>query len=240
MNTDLKTHWFTMCLLPHVVNKDTPEVRGKFVACLLGDEQANDAEFCEMLRNVSTYTVGPCRWRYEGACFHPFRPGSMVSAIFASCFNRDDPGITPILEDKTFDYLDHRKCVGCGMQVSKWTLLESAFHGYGRMYDDMMENAVGSRTLYGIDWVKFRKRYSGMIDDVRLFEGGCLAVYEPNVRRHLEELAEKHYKLLEVALSAPYDNVDEAVDKAVNAIRFELVMHFSHYWEKELYKKEAV
>lgn len=242
MNTELKNYWYAMCLMPHMVKTDDPEIRNKFVACLVGDELADDKEFEAMNEAVTTHSCDWCHWRYDGACFHPFRPGGMIDAIFTSIF-RGDPNATPLVKKDAEDHLDNRKCYGCTMRASKWTLHESAFNGLGHVYDRMMEDVARHGTLYGRSWEEFRKGYSGYIDNTPFFDGGSFKQYEGNIRAHFNRLLERHYKILEKAVSwhVPWDKRNEredAIAKALGTVRFELVMHFANYWEKELYKKE--
>lgn len=242
MNTELRNYWYAICLMPHMVKTDDPEIRNKFVACLVGDELADDKEFEAMAKAVTTCTYDSCHWRYNGACFHPFRPGSVIDAIFTSVF-RGDPNARPLVKEDAEDHLDNRKCAGCAMGATKWMLHESAFNGLGHVYDRMMENVAKHGTLYGYTWEKFWSQHSYAIDNVPFFEHGKFKDYEGNVRAHFKRLLERHYKILEKAVSwqVPWDKRNEredAIAKALGTVRFELVMHFANYWEKELYKKE--
>lgn len=236
MNVELKNNWAAMCLAPYKVRK---EVRNKFVACLIGDELASDEEFMEMRNGaVGTPGDGGCKFSFMGSCFHPFRPGSLVSAIFAECFRSQD-NAKKLVEKETFDYLDNRKCCGCCMTCSRYLLDESAFHGLTLLYDDMFDRVL-NRNFYGVKWEDFRERYKRLIDDVPYFDVRVGAnreyvKYEDNIRAHFDSMVERHYHELEAAvmdITVPYDKVLKALRK----VKFELATHFMTYWETEQYK----
>ena len=239
MKADLRNYWVELCLVPYKVRHDDPEALNKFVACLVGDELADDKEFKGMSEGaVTCCSYGPCHWKYNGSCFHPFRPGSMCDALFTSVF-RGDANAGPLVDGDTEGYLDHRRCCGCSIGCSKWTLQESAFNGLGRMYDEMFRTVETHRTLFHT-WKQFRSRYSHVIDKVPFFRDSFVD-YEDNIRAHFDRLAERHYKILEQAVSwkdVSSERHDDNVANALKAIRFELVMHFANYWDKELYKRE--
>ena len=240
MKADLRNYWVELCLVPYKVSRGNPETINKFVACLVGDETADDKEFGEMSGGAVTCCAhGPCHWEHDGSCFHPFRPGSMCDALFTSVF-RGEPNAKQLVDKDTEEYLDHRKCGTCSMGCSRWTLHESAFNGLGHMYDHMFEEVERHGTLFH-PWKQFRSRYSHVIDKVPFFLRGSFADYEDNIRAHFDRLAERHYNILEQGVSwkdVPLDKHNDNVANALKAVRFELVMHFANYWDKELYKRE--
>lgn len=240
MNAELKNNWAAMCLAPYKVRK---EVRNKFVACLIGDELASDEEFMEMRNGVEgTPRDGGCKFSFMGSCFHPFRPGSLVSAIFAHCF-RGQSNAEELVKKETVDHLDNRKCCGCCMTCSKYLLDESAFNGLTRLYDDMFDR-VHNGNFYGVKWEDFRERYKSSIDDVPYFDARIgdnreYVKYEDNIRAHFDSMAERHYHELEAAvmdITVPYDKRNGVVLKALSKVKFELATHFMTYWETEQYK----
>ena len=163
----------------------------------------------------------------------------MCDALFTSVF-RGEPNARQLVDKDTEGYLDRRKCCGCFIGCSRWTLQESAFYGLGHMYDEMFRTVETHRTLFH-PWKQFRSRYSHVIDKVPFFHGSPFADYEDNIRAHFDRLAERHYKILEQAVSwkdVSSERHNDNIANALKAIRFELVMHFVNYWDKELYKRE--
>lgn len=234
MNVELRNHWVTMCLLPYKVK---PHLRNKFVACLIGDEMASDKEFAEMADDgvrVGRTACSGCKFRYQGSCFHPFRPGDMVSAIFTSVM-RGQHNAQELVDEKVEGYLDNRSCDWCSMACSQEMLWNSAFSGLNKLYDQMFDN-VKHGTFY-CKWQEFRSRYKSVIDDVPYFESGEYSEYEDNIRSHFDRMAERHYNELKAALAAPWKEHKEAVAKALSKVRFELVTHFMNYWEARLFEK---
>ena len=234
MNPDLANYWAELCLMPHNVKK---EMRNKFVACLMGDEIADDNEFEEFSKGMCGAPCGSgdgCKWKYQGSCFHPFRPGNIGEAIFSSVF-RNEPNAESLVNNKVVDSLDNRRCHECVLKCSEDMIWRSAFDGMGRLYDHMLQTVESHHTLYGRSWEDFRKGFSYFLDGKKYFEHGDFAKYEKNIRNHFEKMAERHYHELESALSKDYKDPEDMI-KAISKVRFELATHFMTYWDAEGYK----
>ena len=244
MKADLANNWIMMCLLPYGVAE---EHRNKFVACMLGDEIASDEEFWKMADDGCEFNVGAvgCRFSYDGACFHPFRPGSLCDAIFSSAM-RGCGNAEPLVNEEACKALDHRHCNHCRLSLSKeWD--DTEFERIERFYSDLIEDASKHRTLYG-------RTYDELISrGLKSSEGKCffpgrpkMKQYEDNVRRHFDKMTREHYKLIVDAIdedSKSIGDVDEqngksALAKALMKVRLDLVTHWMNYWAAGKYKEE--
>ena len=234
MKAELANSWVIMCLAPIKVSQ---EVRDKYVACLIGDEECTDLQFMTMCAHASRFVShGSCHWCFEGSCFHPFRPGGLGSAIFTSSF-RDQPNAGKLVDDATKGFLDNRKCHGeCALSLGKGFLFDSAYNGLQLLYGNMLDLASKGALYY--KWEDFRKRYESVIDKASycFFKGDIFAKYENNIRKHFDRIAERHYHELKAAVMGKGDK--KSVAYAVAKVKFELATHFMNYWEKELYKEE--
>ena len=234
MKAELANSWVIMCLAPIKVSQ---EVRDKYVACLIGDEECTDLQFMTMCAHASIFVShGSCHWCFEGSCFHPFRPGGLGSAIFTSSLR----GVTnngALVDKDTEGFLDNRKChCDCPLLLSKGFLFDSAYNGLQHLYEAMLEMA-SKGTLYK-KWEDFRERYESVIDNASysFYPGDLFTKYENNIRKHFDRMAERHYHELEAAVLGKGDK--KSVAYAVAKVKFELATHFVNYWEKELYKEE--
>lgn len=243
MKTDLRNFWGIICLAPYSVDS---QYRNKFTSLLLGDELASDDEFVSMFdvgdgfmnrRNTSYW--GDCKFCFNGSCFHPFRPGSMIDAIFSSTLRRVENG-KPFVDEKTCDALDHRVCDGCTLCMPS-ILIDSAFGGLNSFYRDLLDKVCNDKYLYG-EFKSFRERYTHVIDDVPYFESGKYKDFENNIRRHFEKMMERHYNLLSDAIDKDSLSVDRSdkkmLPRAINQIKLDFVAHWKTYWESQKYKEE--
>lgn len=238
MKADLASWWTLLAVAPFGV---TGEMRNKYVACLLGDELADDDEFREMSRNqfVSEGMLRgtSCRFEYRGTCFHPFRPGQLAMAIFADCLGGYSTA-EKIVPQEEKRLLDCRGCEGCIFKVTE-ELADSSFGGVSRMYGEMLERA-GKGSLYSVPYEKFRSDYAWGIDKNKYFAyGEPLAKFEDNVRRHFDGLMKYHYNSIEAAIRRSYGKVkgDNELCDAIQSVKLDLVTHFMWYWIPEKYKE---
>ena len=247
MKADLANNWILMCLLPNVV-KD--ELVDKYVACLLGDEIATDHEFDGMRVMGYHYPVGDgCRFQFNGTCYHPFRPGSMVSAIFATSF-RGELNAKEIVKDEILDVMDNRerRChppCGCCLSVPDFRNMDdSAFLCIERFYEELFERAK-AKTLYGRTYADFRSNYARGIDEKGFFfDCSPLKEYEDNIRRHFNEMMKEHFDLISNAIDEDAMSIEDKkgksnLGKAIVKVRFDLVTHSMNYWAQEKYKEAA-
>ena len=244
MKADLAKNWIMMCLIPYGVAE---EHRNKFVACMLGDEIATDEDFEKMALDMFTEKIGSgCKFSYAGACFHPFRPGSMCDAIFSDCL-RGCSNASPLVNDKACDALDTRKCFGCQLSFSSdWYGTE--FNHVKRFYEELIDDASKHRTLYGRTYEEMFDRGLSQDNKFRGFFPGCVGMkqYEDNVRRHFDKMTREHYKLVvdaidedERSISDVYEqNGKSALAKALLKVRLDLVTHWMNYWSAGKYKEE--
>lgn len=243
MKTDLRNVWGIICLAPYWVDS---QYRNKFTSLLLGDELASDDEFVSMfdvgngfMNRKNTSYWGNCKFRISGSCFHPFRPGSMVDAIFTSSFRHVENG-EQFVDKDACDALDNRACDGCTLCMPS-ILIDSAFGGLDRFYRDLLDRVCNDKYLYG-GFKDFRERYTSLIDDVPYFETGKYKEFEDNIRKHFEKMMERHYNMLSNALEQERMIIDRKDKKmlahAINLIKFEFVTHWKTYWAAQKYKEE--
>lgn len=243
MKADLANSWIMMAILPNVV-KD--EVINKYVACLLGDEIADNREFAGMMVNGWHYPAGDgCRFNFNGTCYHPFRPGSMMSAILAMSF-RGERNAKGLVKDEIYEVMDddNRRCrhCGCCLSIPGYREMEdSAFLCVERFYEELFERA-GGRSLYGRTYMDFRKVYARGIDEKGFFlDCSHLKEYEPNIRRHFDEMMKSHFDLISDAIDRDSMSIEDkkgksCLGKAIMKVRLDLVMHSRNYWAQEKYK----
>lgn len=237
-----------MCLRPVIPNLGYVD---KFVACMLGDELADSREFiamtsqCEwpddakpaIMGHYRLVAPGGCRYCFNGACFHPFRPGSMIGAIFADCFGRLGSRDADSLIDKTSEKaMEYRSCTGCRFNMQPYRSKEdSAFAGLQYFYRDMFEDVEKHHTLFSRDFDTFRKRYESYLKDPYWPEGNPLREYEDNIRDHFERMIRRHYAMMEEGVK---DGGKELADARLSVI-MELVMHW-RYWLDGKFKSKEV
>lgn len=242
MKVDLKNNWIVLCLAPFGVSMRHMD---KFVACLLGDELCTQDEFVDMFSDSKSpfgdSSCCKCKYCMSGACFHPFLPGSIVDAIFSSSFRGSGNGDAFVNEDAVHS-LDNRKFGRCSM-FCPYEISKTAFNGVQMFYERLIEDACKDCSLFGVKFEKFRNGFSNYIDERDFFEKG--SPYEPyigNIRRHFDSLMERHFKMIDDAISGcksiDLDETKKATSKAMTRIRWELVTHYMNYWMPENYKKE--
>lgn len=236
MKADLSNNWVALCLMPHRINKSMWD---KHVACLLGDEIMEDDEF------KKTYPKGGgstgCSFCFNGACAHPFRPGSLCGMLFAYCL-KGQSNARDLVNKEDEKALDERKCYGCTEGCMNGKILDSAFRGVQMFYERLFEDAKNGGYIFK-NWDDFRKRGWGVyFDKEKLFpNGGEYAPYEANVKKHFLEMMKADFDKLAAVYQGKYDysKWDEHVkriDECVVEIKFNLVTHFINYWDKEGYK----
>lgn len=249
MKADLANSWIMMCIVPNVV---TGEMVDKYVACLLGDEMATDYEFDGMRMKGYHWPVGEgCRFSFNGTCYHPFRPGSMISAIFATSF-RGESNAGSLVKKEILDVMDSReRCCrppcGCCLSLPGFREMEdSAFACIERFYEELFERAK-SRSLYGRTFAEFRDFYArGFFEKGFFFDCSQIKEYEDNIRRHFNEMMKEHFDLISNAIDEDAMSIEDKkgksnLGKAIVKVRFDLVTHSMNYWAQEKYKesKEA-
>lgn len=239
MKADLCDSWILLAIAPFGVSG---EQRNKYVSCLLGDELADDDEFwklCESQFVVDGYSIGSeCKHCYRGSCFHPFRPGQLAMAIFADCFG-SQPNAKEITPEKEKEFLGNRRCRGCAIRVTE-KLHDTAFYGVRKFYEEMLERVTKHRTLYGIKYEKFRSDYGRGINGIKYFSmGDPINGYEDNVSGHFEKMMQHHYESLERAILRDTGKLkDKELNDAIQRVIYDLVTHFSWYWEAGKYKEK--
>ena len=242
MKVDLKNNWIVLCLAPFGVPIRHMD---KFVACLLGDELCTQDEFVEMFADAKSPFGGSsccnCKYCMSGACFHPFLPGSIMDAIVSSSFMGRRNGDAFVNEDAV-NSLENRKFGRCSM-FCPYEIRKTAFEGMQMFYDRLIEDVRKDCSLFGAKFEKFRNGFSTYIDKRYFFDKG--SPYEPylgNIRRHFDSLMERHFKMIDDAISGcrsiDRDGTEKAISKAITRIRFELVTHYMSYWLPENYKNE--
>lgn len=249
MKTDLARNWVKMAVLPY---GPADKFRNKYVACLLGDEIATDKEFREMSESHSDLTslipTSGCMFSYNGSCFHPFRTGCIVDAIFADCFG-GEANAAPIVNKEALSALENRgcsRCLGCCLKMERVDD-DSAFYAVSRFYDVLIEAAT-SNSLYWGKYEEFVDRHVGTGIDGKKFLDN-LPQYEENVRAHFDKMMRRHFKLVMDASEADgglWNLGDDErrkksqLPRAILTIRFDLVTHWMSYWIAGKYKeKEA-
>lgn len=237
MDGHLRSDWVELCLMPHNVRKESWD---KFTACLLGDEKMNDEEFAKAFGGGGGCGDGSCQYCYQGACAHPFRPGSLVGMIAASVWS-STPNAKPLWNEKEKEYLDHRGCFNCSDCCSQKRLFDSAFKGLERFYEDILEKLEKGYPIP--EWEEYRKRNWGpYFDGIEFFpDGGRYAQYEDNIRKHFLNMVRRDYDKAVAVLSekceiGKYDEHKKHVAECIGEIRFGLLTHFITYWSKEGYK----
>ena len=244
MKADLMNSWIMMCLLPNVVRDEHID---KYVACLLGDEMATDEEFAGMAYTGCSHVCeNGCRFLYDGQCFHPFRPGSVFGAIFATAFRHE--AAKDLVRESNVKALDSRdrRCHGCCcLRIPGFREIEdSAFACVERFYDELIECASKHKTLWSRSYGAFRNAYARGIDSKGYFlDCSSLKDYEQNVRRHFDRMMEYHFKIVEDAIAedakSPIDKGGKSeLGKSLMKLRFDLVTHGMNYWGAEGYKEE--
>lgn len=248
MKVDLENNWVVLCLAPFGVSMRHMD---KFVACLLGDELCTQDEFAEMFSgaNGGNGAASPfgdiscckCKYCMSGACFHPFLPGSIMDAIFSSSFRGVGNGGAFVNEDAVH-LLDNRKFGRCSM-FCPYEISDTAFGGMQMFYDRLIEDACRHCSLFGVKFEKFRNGFSHYIDERDFFDKG--SPYEPyigNIRRHFDSLMERHFKMIDDAISGcmsiDIKGTKKAISNAITRIKWELVTHYMSYWMPENFKKE--
>lgn len=247
MKADLANSWIMMAIVPNVVTGDFVD---KYVACLLGDEIATDDEFDGMRVKGCHWPVGNgCRFNLNGTCYHPFRPGSMISAIVATSFRGQDNSGS-LVNNKIVDVMDsqERRChppCGCCLSLPGFREMEnSAFACIERFYEELFERAK-SKTLYGRTFAEFRDFYArGFLDKGFFFDCSQLKEYEPNIRCHFNEMMKEHFDLISNAIDEDAMSIEDRkgkshLGKALVKVRLDLVTHSMNYWAKGKYKEAA-
>lgn len=240
-----------MCILPIGVGM---EHRNKYVACLIGDELADDEEFGKLVGSKFEPHGGyeddnECRFCFYGTCFHPFRPGSMCDAIFSSTL-RSHSTAEKLVNKEACKILDGRGCVAdrvrgpceCQLKISR-KFDGSAFDGIAHFYDEMLELAC-KRTFYGQSFDKFRDKYKTYIDEKTFFgNNDDLRAYEDNIRKHFNKMMKAHFLIIENAMvldsNIPVDKERKNVSRAIQKVRLDLVTHWIRYWEAGKYKEKV-
>lgn len=232
---DLENNWVSLCLMPHRVNE---AMRDKFVACLLGDEEMTDAEFNQTFAGCPSGRG--CEFCFEGACSHPFRPGSLVGMIFASCLG-DQKNAKELVNENDKRHLETRRCYGCTECFSSQRLLDGPFRGIQQFYERLFDEA--EHDYHTIDWDDFRNRGWGCyFDGCKFFpDGGMYYPYEENVRKHFLDMMRADFDELAAVMNekrdyTKYKERKAKIEKCVAGIKFRLITHFMNYWEKEGYK----
>ena len=247
MKADLANSWIMMCIVPNVV---TGEMVDKYVACLLGDEMATDHEFDGMRLTGYHWPVGEgCRFCLNGMCYHPFRSGSMISAIFATSF-RGEANAGSLVKKEILDVMDsrERRCrppCGCCLSLPGFREMEdSAFACIERFYEELFERAK-SRSLYGRTFAELRDFYARGIDkNGFFFDCSQLKEYEDNIRRHFNEMMKEHFDLISNAIDEDAMSIEDRkgksnLGKAIVKVRLDLVTHSMNYWANGKYKEAA-
>lgn len=249
MKADLANSWIMMAIVPNVVTGDFVD---KYVACLLGDEMATDYEFDGQIEKGYHFQVGDgCRFNFDGTCYHPFRPGSMIGAISSTIFRVHDNAGSLVNKD-IVDIMDSnkRRChppCGCCLSIPGFREMEdSAFACIERFYKELFERAK-SRSLYARTFAEFRDFYArGFFEKGFFFDCSQLNEYEDNIRRHFNEMMKDHFDLISNAIDEDSMSIEDRkgkshLGKAILKVRLDLVTHSMNYWAKEKYKesKEA-
>ena len=247
MKADLANSWIMMAIVPNIVTGDSID---KYVACLLGDEMATDDEFDGIMVKGDHWPVDDgCRFNFDGTCYHPFRPGSMIGAISSTIFRVHDNDGSLVNKD-IVDIMDSnkRRCnppCGCCLSIPGFREMEdSAFACIERFYKELFERAK-SRSLYVRTFAEFRDFYArGFFEKGFFFECSQLKEYEDNIRRHFNDMMKEHFELISNAIDEDSMSIDDRkgkshLGKAILKVRLDLVTHSMNYWAKEKYK-EAV
>lgn len=236
MKADLANNWILMSLLPYGPSE---EFRNTFTACLLGDELADDACFGAMSSSKGIDRPAPCKgsgckFCFEGSCFHPFRPGSVGTAIFSSCFRGVD-GLNKLSHKEDEDALDHRRCRACcSLYLPGW-VYDSRFAGVARFYDRLLESEP---CLLG-EYDKFREWYGPNDSDGEYFgRGTCYSEFEGNIERHFEKMMNDHFCLVKEGYKADGVGDHKPSTTAIAKVRMDLVTHWMRYWSAGKYKED--
>jgi hypothetical protein len=246
MKADLANSWIMMAIVPNVVTGDFVD---KYVACLLGDEMATDDEFYGMMVKGYHWQVGDgCRFNLDGTCYHPFRPGSMISAIFATSFRGQD-NAGDLVNNEIVDVMDsrERRChppCGCCLSLPGFREMEdSAFHCIAQFYEELFDRAK-NKSLYGRTYEEFRKLYARGIEEKGFFfDCSPLKEHESNIRKHFDMMMKTHFDLISEAIDKDAAFLEDKkgkseLGKAITRVRMDLVMHSMTYWEKGKYKED--
>ena len=245
MKADLANSWIMMAIVPNVVTVDFVD---KYVACLLGDEMATDYEFNGQIEKGYHFQVGDgCRFNFDGMCYHPFRPGSIIGAISATIFGGHD-NAGSLVNKEIVDIMDsrERRChppCGCCLSIPGFREMEdSAFACIERFYKELFGRAI-SKTIYGSKFAEFMDFYARGIDK-KVFFLDCshLKKYEDNIRRHFKNMMKDHYYLILNAIDEDAMSIEDRkgkshLGKALVKVRLDLVTHSMSYWAKEKYKE---
>ena len=245
MKADLANSWIMMCIVPNII---AGEMVDKYVACLLGDEMATDDEFDGMMVKGDHWPVDDgCRFNFNGTCYHPFRPGSMIGAISSTIFRVHDNAGSLVNKD-IVDIMDsnkrscHPPC-GCCLSIPGFVEMEdSAFACIERFYKELFERAK-SRSLYARTFAEFRDFYArGFFEKGFFFDCSQLKEYEDNIRRHFNEMMKEHFDLISNAIDEDSMSIEERkgkshLGKAILKVRLDLVTHSMNYWAKGKYKE---
>lgn len=238
MNVDLTDNWIEMSLMPVIVDNGWID---QYVAYLLGDEMASDAGFAELMGHVRVLASGRgCRFSFNGSCFHPFRPYSLVEGIFSASVGRLSEAFT---NEGVEDALRNRRCDGlCHLGYASHSS-DSALFGIGKLYREVFDTLASEYGCFA-RFAVFKDRWNCLVDGAKL-DLGDLQKYEDNVRAHFWRLFERHYG---IASNACRDGLGECagdsqsdrrsrVYRADMQIRFELVTHCQTYWKAGKYKE---
>lgn len=248
MKADLANFWELLCIFPTHVPE---EHRNKYVACLLGDEELSAEEF-EKLAFSSTENSHcndtSCKWRFNGACFHPFRPGGLIETIF-SHIGKELGDSGKILSYPGLDAsMESRKCEvrKCEWRMPEWAE-ESAFRGVADFYRQVIFKGDLSipSAYYAQPYEKVRERYTCSIDEKPFFpqsKEGCCPYSEDEIRTHFEEMMHRHYDMLlnagKFKAEDGMNRTREGISKALDLIRLDLLMHWKIFWATKSQKKE--